>query len=483
MNESFYSFNILLYNMAARDRSIDVVIDTQEEFVPECEHGPTLMFSRFDTRTKTERRFFACSAFRDKKVCSFFKWVEDVKQNKRKQLMCNDSFPNAIYNHKAMRERFAKVKNLSCNERSLCVDCGLFLLPDEGNQHKEEKHTLRYNITDEMLSKPTELFIPFDDNKTYAQYLFTKKTVNFLLDLLVSMDITSVLCIGCPRIHEAIQNRMKEGKFSMKSLLLDLDHRYLQVFPPEQLCRYNMLNNHFFGGDIDKNTFKKFLHVNGKVAIVTDPPFGVMVDALYKTLNIVQEEWRTARGIEDTTEMPVFWFFPYFMEKRVNMSCPSYSMLDYKVDYDNHDLFRGDKGRKKGSPVRIFTNLSPKLIPLPQDDGYWYCDKCERYSAQENKHCSKCECCPTKDGSTYKHCDVCKRCVKPNRIHCSQCNICDLPEHTCGQSIKQGCHICGALDHKRRECPNKNKSTESSVIRTQKRKGCEQFSSKKKKRK
>ena len=27
----------------------------------------------------------------------------------------------------------------------------------------------------------------------------------------------------------------------------------------------------------------------------------------------------------------MFWFFPYFMEKRIIESCPSFTMLDYKV--------------------------------------------------------------------------------------------------------------------------------------------------------
>ena len=37
----------------------------------------------------------------------------------------------------------------------------------------------------------------------------------------------------------------------------------------------------------------------------------------------------------------------------------------------SHWLFTGNKGRKQGSPVRIFTNLSPADITLPTDDGNW----------------------------------------------------------------------------------------------------------------
>jgi hypothetical protein len=46
-------------------------------------------------------------------------------------------------------------------------------------------------------------------------------------------------------------------------------------------------------------------------------------------------------------------------------------MIFLQVDYDNHALFKGEKGRKKGSPVRIFTNLPAKQIVLPESEGYW----------------------------------------------------------------------------------------------------------------
>lgn len=64
---------------------------------------------------------------------------------------------------------------------------------------------------------------------------------------------------------------------------------------------------------------------------------------------------------EFTNKLPVLWIFPYFMEPQLKNSLPEYSMLDYKVDYENHSLFT-DKpnGRKHGSPVRIFTNLEPR---------------------------------------------------------------------------------------------------------------------------
>lgn len=53
---------------------------------PQCPHGPTLLFSRCVNVTGDRRRFFACSACRDRKQCAFFLWeseresISDVKK-------------------------------------------------------------------------------------------------------------------------------------------------------------------------------------------------------------------------------------------------------------------------------------------------------------------------------------------------------------------------------------------------------------------
>lgn len=88
-----------------------------------------------------------------------------------------------------------------------------------------------------------------------------------------------------------------------------------------------------------------------------DPPFGGRVEPIANTLKQIEAEYQLLN--ETTDVLPVFLFFPYFMEPQILNSLPHYNMADYKVDYDNHSLFKdGSKGRKFGSPVRIFTNLS-----------------------------------------------------------------------------------------------------------------------------
>lgn len=92
------------------------------------------------------------------------------------------------------------------------------------------------------------------------------------------------------------------------------------------------------------------------MALLMDPPFGGRVEPLAQTVKTIESQYQDLNSICGT--LPVFWVFPYFMEPQIRNSLPQFEMMDYKVEYDNHPLFRkGPKGRKQGSPVRIFTNV------------------------------------------------------------------------------------------------------------------------------
>lgn len=43
---------------------------------PHCAHGPTVLFSR----SNNSRRFYACSACRDRKDCSFFVYEDELNK-------------------------------------------------------------------------------------------------------------------------------------------------------------------------------------------------------------------------------------------------------------------------------------------------------------------------------------------------------------------------------------------------------------------
>lgn len=121
----------------------------------------------------------------------------------------------------------------------------------------------------------------------------------------------------------------------------------------------------------------------------------------------------------------------------------------------NHKAFQGEhKGRKAGSPIRLYTNVS-SLIKYPASfKDYRFCSPCRRFVSVTNIHCVVCRTCPSKNGTTYRHCTDCISCVKPNYNHCATCNRC-VPKlnHTCTMFQKyQECWLCCQRGHVEKNC-------------------------------
>ncbi|XP_059175435.1 rRNA N6-adenosine-methyltransferase ZCCHC4-like isoform X2 [Physella acuta] len=453
--------------MASKQGNIELITLQPLGHVPSCPHGPTLLFERWDYQSKKPRRFYACSAFRDRKECSFFQWEDAPSKN---LMSLHQTMPQFL--HKVLRKRYIKFKKLPKNNRNVCCTCSMLLLDNEVTEHREKNHVIKKNVLLKELRWPSLLFTPLDDNKTFAQYLFSKSTIDFIIKTLHQLGYSHILCVGTPRIHEAVQNIRKLGDRSMSSMLLDLDERYAQFFPPALFTKYNMFNHHFFDAE-GETRVRQFVGEDvDHVILITDPPFGGMVEALASSFLKLSQMRNSFINDEQDSLMPIVWFFPYFMESRILKQLPALAMLDYKVDYDNHNLFN-NQHKKKGSPVRIFTNIPQAQFVLPPEEGYWFCQSCKRFSSQENKHCEDCDSCTSKDGTTYTHCYACMRCVKSSRIHCQKCKKCELKTHVCGQSVSAGCHICGDVSHKRRECPQRavlNSEDSRNIKRAVKRK-------------
>ncbi|XP_014993606.2 rRNA N(6)-adenosine-methyltransferase ZCCHC4 isoform X3 [Macaca mulatta] len=339
---------------------------------PLCPHGPTLLFVKVTQGKEETRRFYACSACRDRKDCNFFQWEDEKLSGAR--LAAREAHNRRCQPPLSRRqcvERYLKFIELPLTQRKFCQRCQQLLLPDDWGQHSE--HQVLGDVSITQLRRPSQLLYPLENKKTNAQYLFADRSCQFLVDLLSTLGFRRVLCVGTPRLHELIRlTASGDKKSNIKSLLLDIDFRYSQFYMEDSFCHYNMFNHHFFDG---------------------------------------------------------------------------------KVDYDNHALYKHGKTGRKQSPVRIFTNIPPNKIILPTEEGYRFCSLCQRYVSLENQHCEHCNSCTSKDGRKWNHCFLCKKCVKPSWIHCSICNHCAVPDHSC-EGPKDGCFICGELDHKRSTCPN-----------------------------
>ncbi|XP_022063926.1 rRNA N6-adenosine-methyltransferase ZCCHC4 [Acanthochromis polyacanthus] len=436
---------------------IEVVLPDDGKPAPCCPHGPTLLFEKVAKGSKEGRRFYACSACRDRKDCSFFQWEDDkVSEARLLAREADNKSKQPPFTQQEYCNRFRKFASLPLDEKKFCQDCQILLLPAELSAHSAHRSTA---VSAAQLRRPSVLLRPLDNKKSNAQYLFTDRSAHFLLDTLAGLGYRKVLCVGTPRLQELIKLRNLEQKHEpMKSLLLDIDFRYAQFYAQDDFCHYNMFNNHFFGGEASSGVLKAFLRESDgeKVVMVADPPFGGLVKPLAHSFSLIAQTWKKLQSCDRSdVELPMMWIFPYFFEPRIQEGLPSLTMLDYQVDYDNHPLYKHGKTGRKQSPVRLFTNISPGDVVLPKEDGYRFCSLCDRYVWSLNKHCAKCNLCPSKDGREWKHCSACGKCVKPSWKHCQSCGRCALPDHPCGEG-NDGCFNCGSLKHKRRSCPLKD---------------------------
>ncbi|KAG8453564.1 hypothetical protein GDO86_000263 [Hymenochirus boettgeri] len=437
-----------------------------KDTAPHCPHGPALLFVKVSQGKEQGRRFYACSACRDRKDCHFFQWEDEkVSQARLEAREKYNKRCQPLLTHAQYAARFQEFTQLPLQKRKFCSDCQLLLLQDDWKTHSG--HQVLGDISVPQLKRPSQLLRPLENKKTNAQYLFADRSCTFLLDTFIALGFRRVLCVGTPRLHELIKLRSYEGaKPQIKSLLLDIDFRYSQFYSNEEFLHYNMFNHHFFGGEEALEVCQKFLQDdNGDGAIlVTDPPFGGLVDPLAFSFKKLRTLWKLTSNAEKKEELPIFWIFPYFFESRILQCFPDLSMLDYQVDYDNHTLYKHGKTGRKQSPVRIFTDLPQETIVLPVDDGYRFCSICRRYVCLENKHCYICNSCTSKDGRQWKHCAQCNKCVKPSWTHCSSCHRCALPSHHCG-NVGEGCFVCGEKDHKRRSCPHQSVTAGGKIVK------------------
>ncbi|KAM3857832.1 rRNA N(6)-adenosine-methyltransferase ZCCHC4 [Diretmus argenteus] len=437
---------------------VEVILPEADKKAPYCPHGPTLLFEKVCKGDEKGRRFYACSACRDRKDCNFFQW-EDEKVSEARLLAreAENQSKRPPFTQQEHCSRFIKFASLPADEKTFCQDCQILLLPGERDAHASHQSAA---ITVAQMRRPSVLLRPLENKKSNAQYLFTDRSAHFLLDTLAGQGYRKVLCVGTPRLQELIKLRNLEGKHQpMKSLLLDIDFRFAQFYGEDEFCHYNMFNHHFFGGEASSSVLRTFLReADGeKLVMVADPPFGGLVKPLANSFSLISHTWRELQSPGRSVDMPMIWVFPYFFEPRILECLPSFSMLDYQVDYDNHPLYKDRKLGKKQSPVRLFTNIPPRDVVLPKDEGYRLCSICERYVWSLNKHCAKCNSCPSKDGREWKHCSACEKCVKPSWKHCQSCGRCALPDHPCGRGQgKEGCFNCGSWKHKRKSCPVKD---------------------------
>ena len=125
-----------------------------------------LLFQRFYRDERVPQRFFACSAARDRKDCSFFQWegekVSDVRKKAHKEIVkaSRQPFLEACERYK----NIIRVSDDFVKEQCLfCHSCGLLFLPKETEKHVSHDYEQAGD-----LSKPTAIMRPRENEKTQA---------------------------------------------------------------------------------------------------------------------------------------------------------------------------------------------------------------------------------------------------------------------------------------------------------------------------
>src|SRR5262249_55412972 len=97
------------------------------------------------------------------------------------------------------------------------------LLPIDFSAHTG--HSLVSHVNDEQLAQPSRLLTPLTNNHAEAQFFFTPSVVGLVLTTAKRLGYRSILCVGTPRVHEAVNS---DRRFrTMKSFLVDYDYRFV----------------------------------------------------------------------------------------------------------------------------------------------------------------------------------------------------------------------------------------------------------------
>lgn len=128
--------------------------------------GPMLLFERFYKDGRVPQRFYACSAARGRKDCSFFQWegekVSDVRKKVHKEMVkaSRQPFLEACERYKNIihvSDGFPKEQCLFCHS------CDLLFLPKEVEKHISHDYEQAGD-----LAKPTMIMRPRENEKTQA---------------------------------------------------------------------------------------------------------------------------------------------------------------------------------------------------------------------------------------------------------------------------------------------------------------------------
>ncbi|KAJ1363769.1 hypothetical protein KIN20_023701 [Parelaphostrongylus tenuis] len=340
--------------VALRKRGSFKVLDTADwDWIPHCPHGPCLLFEEKKSGG-AKSRYFACAIYRqDTNSCPYK--VElgegDVPRSedairKSSYLVGNfESTSNLVVDYASIEKKLQEIPSSTvlvfCHK---CVD--VFAV----------KHRCPSEIVSRaQLRAPTRLLAAKESQSGEAQFYFSDESLGVLKDVVRRSEADGVLCLGTPRLFEELRQLKNADR---RLFLLDCDKRFAQFFPAHQFGMYSMLVDHFY----DERSLREllgFFKECSSVLLVCDPPFGVFMDPLMRTIDVIKRRHQDARG-NNPAKFYACVIIPMFVGKHVLRIDKDYWMSDYRVTYENHKLF----SNASKTIVRCFTNLKTRCFRL-----------------------------------------------------------------------------------------------------------------------
>ncbi|EPB68619.1 hypothetical protein ANCCEY_12289 [Ancylostoma ceylanicum] len=180
----------------------------------------------------------------------------------------------------------------------------------------ETKHKCPSEIvTRTQLRFPTKLLHPLEAQNGEAQFFFSEEALGVLSDAVDRSQADGVLCLGAPRLFETLRQQ-KNGRHLF---LLDYDKRYVcftsfgnlvihvvmesicngkwiqaHFYPSRQFGQYSMLVDHFYDNKT-ATRLSAFFAECASVLLVCDPPFGVFIEPLMRSIESLKQRHKDAR--------------------------------------------------------------------------------------------------------------------------------------------------------------------------------------------
>ncbi|EYB96590.1 hypothetical protein Y032_0149g2722 [Ancylostoma ceylanicum] len=366
--------------------AFQVLVPSGCDTIPHCSHGPCLLFGERE-HGEIKSRFFACAVYRsDPTACAY-----KAEMDESNSIVKVDGEPHQSSSSKTNGTIESKKKPIGYG----CIPKKLKEIPKTSTLvfcHEcvdvfETKHKCPSEIvTRTQLRFPTKLLHPLEAQNGEAQFFFSEEALGVLSDAVDRSQADGVLCLGAPRLFETLRQQ-KNGRHLF---LLDYDKRYAHFYPSRQFGQYSMLVDHFYDNKT-ATRLSAFFAECASVLLVCDPPFGVFIEPLMRSIESLKQRHKDARGTEPATFYGCI-AIPMFVGKHILRKDKNYWMSDYRVTYDNHKVF----AKPSKTTVRLFTDLKPDVFDLSAVDGYKFCEFCERYVSKDNKHCFMCSTCTSK---------------------------------------------------------------------------------------